>query len=112
MGHLRERPIRRQQVFEEAACRRPLIPDDYMLLNKQWVARRQSLRPSSRGLTGHPVVYVSQSWTKACVRGQRVLFLVKINFCTFLSTQAHSNRLVAAVTAMYNTQGYLTFLFK
>ena len=112
MGHLRERPVRRQQVFEEAACRRPLIPGDYMLLNKTMGGQKAIAETEQPRPDGAPVVYVSQSWTKACVRGQRVLFLVKINFLVHFGTQAHSNRLVAAVTAMYNTQGYLTFLFK
>ena len=47
----------------------------------------------------------STSWTKACVRGQRVLFPVKIKVLETFGNPDRSTRLVAAVTAMYNTPG-------
>ena len=65
MGHLRERPVRRQQVFEEAACRRPLIPDDYMLLNKTMGGQKAIAETEQPRPDGAPVVYVSPELDKS-----------------------------------------------
>ena len=78
-------PIRRQQVFEEAASRRRSIPDEYMLLNKQWVGR-QSVRPSSRGLTDRRQTYVSPP------AGQKRAFADNACFSSLKSTFYHGTR--------------------